>query len=99
MPVSSARVSLTAMVVVRTDLDGTPRAGAGTWRLVAIAEPARDAAAGRGAAPPEREAMVTTPGDRLRPRWDQGEAVEVVLHGWSDGGEKARGDALARRER
>ena len=77
----------------RTDLDGTPRAGTGRWRLLAIVQPDKHAAP-RGpaaaASPPDRFA---TPGDRLRPRWDTGFSVEQVLHGWKDGAEKAHGDA------
>src|SRR6185503_9346742 len=31
----------TSLPVLRTDLDGTPRAGAGAWRLVSLAQPAK----------------------------------------------------------
>ena len=80
------------MTVARTDPDGAPRAGTGTWRLVAIAEPAEDASAVRGArATRSSTTIITTPGDRLRPRWDRTDAAAAVLHGWPDGPERAQG--------
>jgi len=82
-----------AVTLRRTDLDGTPRAGAGRWRLLSIAQP--DATPRPADLPPQQPApdRFATPGDRLRPRWDTGFSVEQVLRGWKDGAEKAHGDA------
>jgi len=81
------------MTVLRTDLDGMPRAGTGTWRLFALVEPEKTL---RPAEEPVRRQLngvePLTPGDRERPRWAPGESLQVVLHGWPDGSERAHGD-------
>ncbi len=82
--------------VHRTDLNGTPKAGAGSWRLTALAQPDKTLLpadlpvpappAPKGGAEPYR-----TPGDALRPRWDAGYTPDAVLRTWKDGTEKGRG--------
>jgi hypothetical protein len=80
-----------ALTVTRTDPDGAPRPGTGTWRLVAIAEPGKTLLPSEEPARPQFDDMITTPGDRLRPRWDRMDAAAAVLHGWPDGPERAQG--------
>src|SRR5262249_12925067 len=82
-----------ALPVLRTDLDGTPRAGAAQWRLVALTQPARtlwpaeQPVAVEGSVPPGHR----TPGDDQRPRSDPGYAPQQVLRGWPEGETVARG--------
>ncbi len=86
-----------AFTITRTDLNGVPRPGAGSWRVVSLRQP-------QAAVPPAdlplRETAAAgqkgyrTPGDSLRPRWDTQYAFKAVLHDWADGPERARG-ALA----
>ncbi len=86
--------------VFRTDLNGTPRAGSGTWRLVTLQQPARtllpadlpvqspySSARGKNAGEESR-----TPGDSLRPRWDRNYNFRAVLRTWADGTERGRGN-------
>ena len=87
------------LTVVRTNLDGVPRAGLGTWRLLAIQqpkhpalpaeEPAIGTALGAGASP--ENADFSTPGDRLRPRWMAQSAGLATMALWKDGPEALHG--------
>ncbi len=89
--------------IVRTDLDGAPRAGKGTWRLLRLIPPEKtllpselpskkseNAAASRdnGAA---LAGSIVTPGDLLRPRWSTSYSVDEWLRTWKDGAEEASG--------
>jgi uncharacterized protein YfaS (alpha-2-macroglobulin family) len=80
--------------VVRSDLDGTPKAGKGTWRVVRLVEPETTllpADQPMPAAPgTDDPAYPPTSGDRLRPRWET-ISPETVLRAWKDGGEAAKG--------
>jgi alpha-2-macroglobulin len=84
-----------SLTVLRTDLDGVPRAGAGSWRLLAIREPERTLLPAEmpPLTSPEEEAgeKFATPGDRLRARWDTAFSVEQTLRTWPDGAERTRG--------
>ena len=80
-----------AMTVLRTDPDGAPRAGTGTWRLVGVVEPAKALLPSEEPAPPQFDDLITTPGDRLRPRWDRSVWTGPTLDRWPDGPERARG--------
>ena len=81
-----------AVTVTRTDLDGAPRSGAGSWRLVALAEPGATLLPSEEPFPVEFGTTAPlTPGDRLRPRWAPGVSLDVILHEWRDGAEKAQG--------
>lgn len=86
------------VVVRRTDLDGNPRPGAGSWRLLRLREPAvsllpadlaRESGPGSAGGAPVAE---LTPGDRLRARWETSWSVEGVLRSFADGEEVARGE-------
>ncbi len=90
-----------AVTIVRTDLDGAPRAGKGTWRLVRLNSPEKavlpaelpSKKSENAAALGEKAAAgdVTTPGDVLRPRWSTSYSVDEWLHAWKDGAEEASG--------
>ncbi|MGD0020657.1 MAG: MG2 domain-containing protein, partial [Candidatus Limnocylindrales bacterium] len=84
--------------VARTDLNGTPRPGAGTWRVVRLVQPEAtllpadqpmpEPPAGAG-----DPVAFRTPGDRLRPRWDYALSYNEVLRLWKEGTEAAAGKA------
>jgi uncharacterized protein YfaS (alpha-2-macroglobulin family) len=79
----------------RTDLDGTPRAGNGNWRLTELVQPAQPLLPADQPAPPRRgAATVETPGDKLRPRWDEGASRDETMRGWREGTQRGAG-ALA----
>lgn len=83
------------VTIRRTDLDGTPRAGAGRWTLTALAQPpAAVLPADEPIADEELDASVTvhTPGDRLRPRWESGWTAEGALRRWNDGAKHGGGE-------
>ncbi len=79
--------------VLRTDLDGTPREGKGSWRLVRLEQPPETLTPADQPlpAPPDDDAD-HTPGDGLRPRWQPGYDPEAVLAMWDEGQEIAAGD-------
>ncbi|HUK12825.1 MAG TPA: alpha-2-macroglobulin family protein, partial [Thermoanaerobaculaceae bacterium] len=84
--------------VVRSTLDGAPRAGSGSWRLCELRQPERallpaDQAAEFPPAPAGGAEPYRTPGDLLRPRWDAGADAAATLRSWPDGAERARGEA------
>ncbi len=83
-----------ALSVMRHDLDGTPRAGGGRWRLLRVEQP--EAAALPADQPvagsPDKSQGYETPGDRLRPRWQPAYRPDAVLRTWPDGEELARGN-------
>jgi hypothetical protein len=83
-----------ALTIVRSDLDGVPRPGAGSWRLTEIVQPPRTLLPAEMPVEGAREDgdPYATPGDRLRPRWDTGFGLDAILHGWADGRERARGE-------
>jgi uncharacterized protein YfaS (alpha-2-macroglobulin family) len=79
--------------VVRTDLDGTPRAGEGAWRLVRLEQPGETLTPADQPLPqpPGGREGFETPGDRLRPRWDPAYDPDEVLGQWAEGVEVAGG--------
>lgn len=89
--------------ITRSSLDGAPRAGKGSWRLVRLVEPATaslPADLPRRGAPADGEesapegAPYRTAGDALRPRWETSFNLEGILRDFKDGAEKARGEAV-----
>jgi uncharacterized protein YfaS (alpha-2-macroglobulin family) len=86
-------------VLARTDLDGAPRPGKGSWRLVAVDQPARTlmpaelplAEPGEVELPPGQP-RVQTPGDLLPPRWGGPRGLDAVAARWPDVAQLARGD-------
>ncbi len=79
--------------VIRADLDGTPRAGEGSWRLVRLEQPDETLTPADEPLPqpPGRRKGFDTPGDRLRPRWDPAYDPNAVLGQWAEGAELADG--------
>ncbi len=83
--------------VTRTGLDGTPRAGGGTWTLVALEQPARTRLPAEQpvASPPGpgagEEPVAGTPGDAQRPRSDPQYSPAEVLRRWPEGRTLATG--------
>ncbi len=93
-----------AATLVRTDLDGTPRPGKGTWRLVRLSQPATTVLPPTSR-PPRYPRTPTAnpapPASRRRSRRATGSAragrrgysPEERMRGWKDGAEAARGEA------
>jgi len=82
-----------SFTVRRSDLNGTPRAGKGSWRLVRLKQPERALlpADQPVPAPPEQKGVYRTPGDLQRPRWDTHLQYQAVLAQWDDGERVAKG--------
>ncbi|MGH9366012.1 MAG: MG2 domain-containing protein, partial [Thermoanaerobaculia bacterium] len=90
--------------VVRTSLDGVPREGRGSWRIVRLTLPEKtmlpadqspNTAAGIWRQPRPAGTSADgyrTPGDALRPRWDTEYAPERMIRLWKDGAEVAHGE-------
>jgi uncharacterized protein YfaS (alpha-2-macroglobulin family) len=81
--------------VMRTNLDGAPAAGEGSYRILALVGP-REALMPADQPlprPPESKNAVAyrTPGDDQRPRWNPGYQPEAILRQWADGAEKING--------
>ncbi|HKY21433.1 MAG TPA: alpha-2-macroglobulin family protein [Vicinamibacterales bacterium] len=78
--------------MLRTNLDGMPKAGQATWRVVALQQPPSVLLpAEQPLPPPEYPNAYRTPGDAQRSRWDPGYAPEAVLRAWGDGAEASHG--------
>ena len=92
--------------IIRTNLDGVPRGGRGSWRIVRLEQPAQpmlpadqppNIRTWAGLPLPQvgrgsaRDGF-QTPGDSLRPRWDTEYSPERMIRLWKDGAEIARGD-------
>jgi uncharacterized protein YfaS (alpha-2-macroglobulin family) len=83
-----------SLPILRTDLDGTPRAGAGSWRLAVLQQPAKTLLPAEQPLPPGRSEArpgPRTPGDDMRPRSDPEYAPSQVLRLWSEGSSVADG--------
>ncbi|NLV31802.1 MAG: hypothetical protein GXY47_11695 [Acidobacteria bacterium] len=82
----------------RASLDGTPKAGQGSWRIVSLTGPER------ALLPAEQPLFVPgevqanrgyqTPGDLERERWNPGYDTEAVLLGWAEGAVRASGTVI-----
>ncbi|MFL5344634.1 MAG: alpha-2-macroglobulin family protein [Hyalangium sp.] len=84
--------------VTRSNLDGVPQPGKGSWRLVTLQQPVQPVLPAEESAltPPREqpagaEERIVTPGDRLRPRWAEQDSPESTLRRWADGAEQAKG--------
>ncbi len=87
--------------VTRTDLNGTPKPGRGTWRIVRLIQPAKTLLPADQPLPepapaqPGQPAPYATPGDRLRARWETAPPPETILRLWKEGVVAASGDIAA----
>ena len=86
-----------AIAVRRQDLNGAPRPGEGSWRLLRLEPPAAallpaDLPLRPADAPAEPADRFATPGDRLRPRWTGATPAEQALAFFADGKEVTRGE-------
>ncbi|MEE8138419.1 MAG: alpha-2-macroglobulin family protein [Thermoanaerobaculia bacterium] len=88
-----------AFRISRSDLNGVPRPGRGSWRLMVLEQPERVLLPAEQPVP-EAPAVgddavgeaYRTPGDRLRPRWGGLSAPRKILRQWPDGREIGRGE-------
>ncbi len=82
--------------VTRADLNGTPKAGKGAWRVVRLVQPEATLLPADQPLllPPGTEDPMfpPTPGDRLRPRWESC-SPDMILRLWKEGSEAAKGAA------
>ncbi|HVP89612.1 MAG TPA: alpha-2-macroglobulin family protein [Terriglobales bacterium] len=80
--------------ITRTDLDGTPRPGRGSFRMVRLVEPEKTLLPADQPLPndtADEAGRFRTPGDRLRPRWGSSPSPEEVLRTWKEGVEYCEG--------
>jgi uncharacterized protein YfaS (alpha-2-macroglobulin family) len=86
-----------AFKIARTDLNGVPKPGLGSWRVVQLIQPPAtllpaDQPLPEGA-PGGGSKKYETPGDRLRPRWVSAPTPESILYLWKEGEELVKGTA------
>ncbi|HUU03261.1 MAG TPA: alpha-2-macroglobulin family protein [Myxococcota bacterium] len=84
-----------AWTITRTNLDGNPAPGRGSWRLVSLVQPARALLPADQPLPlppgvADDKAFMTR-GDRQRTRWNPGYQVQAVLRTWKEGAKRAHG--------
>ena len=82
---------------IRRDLNGVARPGAGSWRVVALDQPSptplpADLPVRPFGATEDPAERFATPGDRLRPRWNQSMESAATLAFFADGREIRNGD-------
>jgi uncharacterized protein YfaS (alpha-2-macroglobulin family) len=84
--------------VLRTSLDGNPRAGRGTWKIVSLKGPTEPLLPAEQPPfmPDESKAPggYQTPGDLERERWNHSYNPETVLLQWEEGVVRASGSVL-----
>jgi alpha-2-macroglobulin len=81
------------VAISRTDLNGAPRPGTGSWRLTALSQPSTTLPPADLPAPGAgREESFATPGDKMRPRWQTDYLPQSEMRRWSDGAEIKRGE-------
>lgn len=89
------RETAAEMTVVRRDLDGAPRPGAGTWRLLELRQPATPRLPAEepvtDAGPAAEPGAFHTAGDALAPRWQRASPPAATLRRFADGAEVAHG--------
>ncbi len=86
------------LTIRRSNLDGIGRAGSGSWRLYALRQPEEAVLPAEEPMPlhaPGQTAKADdayhTPGDVLRPRWEQNYQPERAMHTWRNGDELDHG--------
>jgi uncharacterized protein YfaS (alpha-2-macroglobulin family) len=86
-----------AVSVSRTSLDGAPRPGKGSWRVVSLKQPPTTALPADLPllnADSKPEDSYRTPGDLLRPRWDFEYSSQAVMRSWADDNGKGHGNIV-----
>lgn len=75
-----------SVTLMRMSLDGVPAPGTGTWRLMGLRGPATALLPADQPMPPlpDKNPVVMTEGDRLRPRWAPDYRPEAVMRAWED---------------
>ena len=91
-----AKGSHEKLQIRRQSLDGTPRAGDGSFQLFALKEPPKTLTPADLPRPekPKEDGLAAefqTPGDKLLPRWDRSRQAESFLASFADGEVKAQG--------
>ncbi len=80
----------------RTDLDGNPRAGKGSFRLLALTAPGGTVMPSEEpiARSPEEEKSdgYRSPGDSIKPRWQTGWNWTSTVRGWKEGPQLSAGE-------
>jgi uncharacterized protein YfaS (alpha-2-macroglobulin family) len=89
--------------ITRSNLDGAPRPGAGSYRLLRLVQPQRTFVPSELPVMKRPSGLVVedggeeesgdfeTPGDRLRARWETDVRPEALMRDWPDGKEVAKG--------
>ena len=81
--------------IVRTNLDGNPAPGAGTYQLLKVVPPDKTLLPVDQPLPPSpkgsAEPLLKTSGDTERPRWDVQYRPDAIMRDWPDGPEVSRG--------
>ncbi len=80
-----------AAKVTRSDLNGAPKAGKGTWRLVRLQPPERPRLPADEPVTLDPKQQVITEGDKLQPRWSRSSGIDAELERWPGGAEVASG--------
>jgi len=86
-----------SFTINRVDLNGVPKPGRGTWRIVRLIQPKTTLLPSEQPLPESpnggKPKAYQTPGDLLRPRWEQAPPPETILRLWKEGAEAAGGPA------
>ena len=93
------------LAITRTNLDGAPRAGKGSWKLVALTQPehallpadepvtlAPDSDEDHDSGKNASAKKFHTAGDLLRARWESGYRPQASIAQWKDGAEHGHGE-------
>jgi uncharacterized protein YfaS (alpha-2-macroglobulin family) len=87
-----------AFTIVRADLNGTPKAGKGLWRVARLVQPETTLLPADQPLPEahtdDDSKKYQSPGDRLRPRWTSAPSPNSILYLWKEGVETAKGAAV-----
>lgn len=78
--------------ITRTDLDGTPRQGAGAWTLVGLDNPPQTLTPAQQPIATEEDNPHLTDGDRTRSRWNASYDPTRVLSTWIEADKKSSGN-------
>jgi uncharacterized protein YfaS (alpha-2-macroglobulin family) len=80
--------------IQRTNLDGAPAPGKGSWQLVTTKGPAKTLLPAEQPLPEPSDPLMIkyqTSGDKLRKRWQYNYDPAGLMYRWKDGAEKAKG--------